>query len=245
LNGRIDNALSQEPGISGTSFGRIATVGLISFTTAIPATKLFFSMDLSLLFCLAVAADFAVLRSIPRHRRIARFVFASIFFAIQTVLIVALVGSPFRPIYRPRDLPREFWLQILMCCWWGLAARELVSLVALPTAIRKTAIENKLLSDVIAASTYVCSALAMIGFVFGVPLQGLVATSGIIAIVLGLALQSTLGDVFSGLSLSIEKPYRVGDEILFGGRGRRRGDRNELACHAPQKQCERCRCCSE
>src|SRR6201994_3562664 len=174
-------------------------------------------MDLSLLFCLAVVADLAVARSIPVHRRVARFVVASIFFAIQTVLIVELVGSPLRPIYRLRDLPREFWLQILVCCWWGLAARELVSLVALPTAIRKTATENKLLSDVIAASTYVCSALAMIGFVFGLPLQGLVATSGVIAIVLGLALQSTLGDVFSGISLSIEKPYRIGDEILLEG----------------------------
>jgi small-conductance mechanosensitive channel len=42
--------------------------------------------------------------------------------------------------------------------------------------------------------------LAMMGFVFGLSLQGVVATSGIIAIVLGLALQNTLGDVFSGLS---------------------------------------------
>jgi hypothetical protein len=40
------------------------------------------------------------------------------------------------------------------------------------------------------------------GFVFGLSLQGLLATSGIIAIVLGLALQSTLADVFSGISLS-------------------------------------------
>src|SRR6202042_3083501 len=69
----------------------------------------------------------------------------------------------------------------------------------------------------IAASTYVCSALAMMGFVFGLSLQGVLATSGVIAIVLGLALQSTLGDVFSGLSLSIEKPYRIGDEILLEG----------------------------
>jgi small-conductance mechanosensitive channel len=174
-------------------------------------------MDLSLVFCLVVAAEFVVLRFIPAHRRVAHFVCGSIFFAIQTVLIVALVGSPLRPLYRPRDLPREFWLQILVCCWWGLAARELINLVALPTTIRKTAIENKLLSDIIAASTYVCSALAMIGFVFGLPLQGLVATSGVIAIVLGLALQSTLGDVFSGLSLSIEKPYRIGDQILLEG----------------------------
>jgi small-conductance mechanosensitive channel len=55
----------------------------------------------------------------------------------------------------------------------------------------------------------------MMGFVFGLSLQGLLATSGIIAIVLGLALQSTLGDVFSGISLSIEKPYRIGDEIVL------------------------------
>jgi small-conductance mechanosensitive channel len=49
------------------------------------------------------------------------------------------------------------------------------------------------------------------------PLQGLLATSGIIAIVLGLALQSTLSDVFSGISLNIEKPFRIGDEILLEG----------------------------
>src|SRR6202795_480646 len=174
-------------------------------------------MDLSLVFCLAVAADLAVVRLIPRRRRVAHFICISLFFALETVLIVNLIGSPLHPVYRLKDLSREFWLQFLTCCWWGLAARQLVNFVALPTAIRKTAIESKLVSDIIAASTYVCSALAMLGFVFGLPLQGLVATSGIIAIVLGLALQSTLGDVFSGISLSIEKPYRIGDEILLEG----------------------------
>jgi integrase len=135
-------------------------------------------MDLSLVFCLAMVADAVILRFIPARRRVARFVCMSIFFAVQTVLIVALIGSPLRPVYRPRDLPREFWLQILVCFWWALAARELISFLALPTAIRKTAIENKLLSDIIAASIYVCSALAMMGFVLGLSLQGLLATSG-------------------------------------------------------------------
>ena len=174
-------------------------------------------MDLSLVFCVVIVVELIVSRLVPTRRRVLRFVCMSIFFAVATVLIVALVGSPLHPGYRPRDLPREFWLQLLSCFWWGLAARELVGLIALSTAIRKTAIENKLLSDIIAACAYLCSALAMLGFVFGLPLQGLVATSGIIAIVLGLALQSTLGDVFSGISLSIEKPYRLGDEILLEG----------------------------
>jgi small-conductance mechanosensitive channel len=174
-------------------------------------------MDFSLIFGLVIVADLVVLRIVPVRRRIARVVVRSIFFAVETVLIVELVRSPVHPVYRVRDLPREFWLQVLVCCWWGLAARELISFLALPTAIRKTAIENKFLSDIIAASIYVCAALAMMGFVFGFSLQGLLATSGIIAIVLGLALQNSLGDVFSGISLDIEKPYRVGDEIQLEG----------------------------
>jgi small-conductance mechanosensitive channel len=96
-----------------------------------------------------------------------------------------------------------------------LAARELISFLTIATALQRTKLENKLLSDIVAASIYVYSALGMMGFVFGLSLQGLLATSGIIAIVLGLALQSTLGDVFSGISLSIEKPYRIGDEIVL------------------------------
>ena len=174
-------------------------------------------MDLSLIFGCAIVADVVILKLIPQRRPVARFVCMSVFFAIDTVLIVALIGSPLNPVYRPQDLPREFWLQILACWWWGLAARELISFLALLTTLRRAAMENKLLFDVIAGTIYVCAALAMMGFVFRWPLQGLLATSGIIAIVLGLALQSTLSDVFSGISLTIEKPYRPGDEILLEG----------------------------
>jgi small-conductance mechanosensitive channel len=174
-------------------------------------------MDLSLVLVLTIVADLLILKIIPARRRVARFVCISVFFALQTVLIVALIGSPLRPTFRPKDLPREFWLQILTCVWWVLAARVLVAVLALPAALRKTTIENKILSDIIAACIYVCSALAILGFVFALPLQGIVATSGVIAIVLGLALQNTLGDVFSGLSLSVEKPYDVGDAVLLEG----------------------------
>jgi Mechanosensitive ion channel/Cyclic nucleotide-binding domain len=174
-------------------------------------------MDLSLIFGCAIVADVVILKLIPQRRPVARFVCMSVFFAIDTVLIVALIGSPLNPVYRPQDLPREFWLQILACWWWGLAARELISFLTLLTTLRRAAMENKLLFDVIAGTIYVCAALAMMGFVFRWPLQGLLATSGIIAIVLGLALQSTLSDVFSGISLTIEKPYRPGDEILLEG----------------------------
>jgi small-conductance mechanosensitive channel len=54
--------------------------------------------------------------------------------------------------------------------------------------------EGELLQDLFAGLVYLAAAFAIIAYVFDLPIQGLLATSGAIAIVLGLALQSTLGD---------------------------------------------------
>ena len=43
----------------------------------------------------------------------------------------------------------------------------------------------------------------------------LIATSGVFAIILGLALQSTLNDVFSGIALNLGRPYAIGDWIVL------------------------------
>jgi CRP-like cAMP-binding protein len=48
---------------------------------------------------------------------------------------------------------------------------------------------------------------------FSTPVKGLLATSGVVAIVVGLALQSTLADVFAGIATGLEQPFRVGDRI--------------------------------
>jgi small-conductance mechanosensitive channel/CRP-like cAMP-binding protein len=175
------------------------------------------SMDLSFVFAIAIVADAALLKLIPERRSVVRFMCTTIFFAVHTVLLIALVGSPLHPVFTQQNALRGFWLQILACCWWALAARQLISFLAMSKALRGLAVDNELLSDILTACIYVSSALAMMAIVFSLPLQGLLATSGIVAIVLGLALQSTLSDVFSGISLSIEKSYRLGDEILLEG----------------------------
>jgi hypothetical protein len=60
-----------------------------------------------------------------------------------------------------------------------------------------------------------CVTLAALAFVFGAPIGTLIATSGVIAIALGLALQDTLGDVFSGVALNLGHTYALGDWILL------------------------------
>jgi small-conductance mechanosensitive channel/CRP-like cAMP-binding protein len=53
---------------------------------------------------------------------------------------------------------------------------------------------------------------------FGVELTPFLATSAVVGAVLGLALQDTLGNLFSGIALHTEAPFRVGDWVRFGDR---------------------------
>ncbi len=65
------------------------------------------------------------------------------------------------------------------------------------------------------AGIYLCALIGLTSYVLNLPLQGLLVTSGAVAVVLGLALQSTLGDVFYGIVLSLGKPYNLGDWVTL------------------------------
>ncbi len=56
----------------------------------------------------------------------------------------------------------------------------------------------------------------MLSTVFGLSITGVLATSGVLAIVLGLALQSTLSDVFAGIAVEVDAPFRLGDRVKIG-----------------------------
>ncbi len=56
--------------------------------------------------------------------------------------------------------------------------------------------------------------LVVMTFVFE---EKLLTTSAVGAVVIGFALQDTLGNAFSGLAIQIEKPFHVGDWLQIGG----------------------------
>ncbi|MDC0677398.1 mechanosensitive ion channel family protein [Sorangium atrum] len=64
---------------------------------------------------------------------------------------------------------------------------------------------------------YLVAGLSIVGAVTGVDLVPLLATSTVITVVLGLALQDTLGNLFAGLALHSERSFGVGDWILVDG----------------------------
>ncbi len=55
--------------------------------------------------------------------------------------------------------------------------------------------------------------------IFGIKLAPLLATSAVFSLIMGLALQDTLGNLFAGVALQLDKPYEIGDwiEVVQGG----------------------------
>jgi small-conductance mechanosensitive channel len=55
--------------------------------------------------------------------------------------------------------------------------------------------------------------------IFGIKLAPVLATSAVFSLVLGLALQDTIGNLFAGVALQLDKPYEIGDwiEVNQGG----------------------------
>jgi small-conductance mechanosensitive channel len=49
--------------------------------------------------------------------------------------------------------------------------------------------------------------------IFGIRLGPVLATSAVFSLILGLALQDTLGNLFAGVALQLDKPYEIGDWI--------------------------------
>lgn len=58
-----------------------------------------------------------------------------------------------------------------------------------------------------------------VSFVFNVQLAPLLATSAAFSIILGLAMQDTLGNLFAGVSLQLDKNFEIGDWIEIIGDG--------------------------
>ena len=70
--------------------------------------------------------------------------------------------------------------------------------------------------------------------VFGVRWAPLLATSAIVSVVLGLALQETLGNLFAGIALQFDKPYEIGDwiELNTGSAEKISGEVHEITWRA-------------
>lgn len=152
-----------------------------------------------------------LLRKYPAWRLLVQLVF---FLALTALLLHARVIAW---EVAPDNMPvvERIFVALAKVVWWVNAAWLLTGCARVFLILERRPRESRLIQDLIVGAIYVGAALSVLAYVFGVPVGTLIATSGVFAIILGLALQSTLADVFSGIALNLSKPYEVGDWIVL------------------------------
>jgi small-conductance mechanosensitive channel/CRP-like cAMP-binding protein len=133
------------------------------------------------------------------------------------ILMERQLGSIFAPRYHATPAGEALWERLVLAFWWVLGAQCAIAISRLMIVLEERPRETQILSDLLAGVIHVLTLVAIVNLVLGIPVAGLLATSGVIAIVLGLALQSSLADVFSGIAVGIERPYKAGDIVWIEG----------------------------
>ena len=160
-------------------------------------------------------AGIVVWHLLTRRRPYTRLVVQILFFGVMTAI---LLGNDIAPHTFDGDATQDasaFLVYSGKLLWWVHLSWAVIGFVRIFLVIEGWPREARLLQDLVVGVVYLGTTLSILAFVFGVPIGTLVATSGVIAIILGLAMQSTLSDVFSGIALVLGRPYVIGDWILL------------------------------
>lgn len=104
--------------------------------------------------------------------------------------------------------------------WLSLAfilVRLVGAVVFLIFRKRKGQEAPRLMRDLFALVAYVISIVFILNYYFpNLSFGALLSGSAVLGIIVGLALQDTLGNLFAGISLHADKPFQVGDVITVG-----------------------------
>jgi small-conductance mechanosensitive channel/CRP-like cAMP-binding protein len=144
-----------------------------------------------------------------------RLVVQGVFFVALTALLLLHDMIPYEIAPDSAPVVERFFVAIAKIIWWVNAAWLLTSCARVFLIFERRPREGRLIQDLVVGLIYLGCFLSVVAYVFSAPVGTLIATSGVFAIILGLALQSTLADVFSGIALNLSKPYDVGDWIVL------------------------------
>ena len=71
----------------------------------------------------------------------------------------------------------------------------------------------KIVTNSVVFFVYLLTFFGIIAYVFDQKLTSILATSGVLAMIIGLAIQVNIANIFSGIVINVEQPFRVGDWI--------------------------------
>jgi small-conductance mechanosensitive channel/CRP-like cAMP-binding protein len=164
-----------------------------------------------------LVAGMLVTRFLFQESAVGKFLCKLASFAGFTAMLAVAQVSPLKPTAAMDTSFTYLMISTFKIVWWLAAAWLLAGFVRAGLIFQRKPMETRFLQDLGAGAIYIGAILGIIDYVFDIPVSGLLAASGVAAIVLGLALQSTLGDVFSGVVLNFTKPYAPGDWVILDG----------------------------
>jgi small-conductance mechanosensitive channel/CRP-like cAMP-binding protein len=154
----------------------------------------------------------------PIVRSLTRISIASLLFLLLTVIKSNLPDllSPF--FMKISQETAVIVFKIVSALRWvvlAFLASELISALFLLRIQKKEgeSAKPKLFKDILVILIYFLAAAIIMHRVFNQPLSGIWFTSGAVALILGFALRNIILDLFSGVAVNIEKPYRIGDWV--------------------------------
>ena len=116
----------------------------------------------------------------------------------------------------------HLWVRLTLTLFWVCVV--LAVLGAINTVVFEQAAPGswqsrvpKLLRDLVRVLLVATAGALVFSFVWDKELSGALAALGVTSIVVGLALQEPLGNLFSGLMLLMERPFEVGDNVEVAG----------------------------
>jgi small-conductance mechanosensitive channel len=157
-----------------------------------------------------------------RRHPTARLVVQILFFAGMSLVLWLAGISPYRLDGAELQGSGILLAKSARVLWWLHLAWTMIGFVHIYITLNRRPQEAHLLQDLIVGVVYLGVALSVTGFVFGAPVGPLIATSGVVVVIIGLALQNTLADVFSGIALALGRAYVIGDwiQLADGTEGR-------------------------
>jgi small-conductance mechanosensitive channel/CRP-like cAMP-binding protein len=160
-------------------------------------------------------AGIVVWNLIPKRLANARLIVQIAFFLIMSALLLNGTVVPYEQARGDVATPEAILIGSAKVLWWLHFAWALIGFVRIYLVVEGKPREARLLQELVVGVVYVGMLLSILAFVFAMPVGTLIATSGVFAIMLGLALQNTLSDLFSGVALTLGRPYVLGDWIVL------------------------------
>ena len=111
----------------------------------------------------------------------------------------------------------KFVIKIFDILWWIIPAFLLnlasESFIWTPIEEKTGRLIPNIVRLFLAFIIYFLAVVGIIAFVYNEQLTSILATSGVIAMIIGLAIQINISNIFSGIAINIERPFRIGDWV--------------------------------